>query len=53
SAGQMNKVIAQDPGISVRTVEVHRSRVMERLRVRTLAQLVRIKIEAEPVPRSK
>ncbi len=53
AAGEMNKVIAQDLGISVRTVEVHRSRVMERLGVRTLAQLVRIKIEAESVPRSK
>ena len=53
TAGEMNKVIAQDLGISVRTVEVHRSRVMERLGVRTLAQLVRIKIEAELVPRSE
>ena len=53
AAGEMNKVIAQDLGISVRTVEVHRSRVMEKLGVRTLAQLVRIKIEAELVPRSE
>ena len=52
SAGQMNKVIAQDPGISVRTVEVHLARVMERLSVRTLAQLVHIKIEAELVPKT-
>ncbi len=53
AAGEMNKVIAQDLGISARTVEVHRSRVMEKLGVRTLAQLVRVKIEAELVPRSK
>jgi len=53
AAGEMNKVIAQDLGISVRTVEVHRSRVMEKLGVRSLAQLVRIKIEAELVPRSE
>ena len=53
AAGEMNKVIAQDLGISARTVEVHRSRVMEKLGVRTLAQLVRIKIEAELVPRSE
>ncbi len=53
AAGEMNKVTAQALGISVRTVEVHRSRVMERLGVRTLAQLVRIKIDAEPAPRSK
>lgn len=45
--GQMNKVIAHDLGISERTVEVHRSQVMKKLDVRTLAQLVRIKIDAE------
>ena len=45
--GEMNKVIAFDLGISERTVEVHRSQVMKKLGVRTLAQLVRIKIEAE------
>ena len=53
AAGEMNKVIAQDLGISARTVEVHRSQVMKKLGVRTLAQLVRIKIEAELVPRSE
>ncbi|PKI02993.1 response regulator transcription factor [Glaciecola sp. 33A] len=42
--GSMNKVIAADLGISERTVEVHRSHVMEKLKVRTLAELVRIKI---------
>jgi FixJ family two-component response regulator len=47
--GQMNKVIAADLGISERTVEVHRGQVMKKLGVKTLAQLVRIKIEAETV----
>ena len=47
--GEMNKVIALDLGISERTVEVHRSQVMKKLGVRTLAQLVRIKIESEPL----
>ncbi len=47
AAGDMNKVVAMDLGISTRTVEVHRSQVMRKLGVRTLAQLVRIKIEAE------
>ena len=46
--GKVNKVIAFDLGISERTVEVHRSRVMHKLGVQSLAQLVRIKIEAEP-----
>ncbi len=47
SEGKMNKVVALDLGISERTVEVHRSQVMKKLGVRTLAQLVRIKIESE------
>ncbi|MFT6286866.1 MAG: FixJ family two-component response regulator [Alcanivorax sp.] len=47
AAGDMNKSIAYDLNISERTVEVHRSQVMRKLEVRTLAQLVRIKIEAE------
>ena len=51
--GEMNKVIAADLGISARTVEVHRSQVMKKLGVRSLAQLVRIKIETEMVPRSE
>tara|TARA_R110001599_G_scaffold353733_1_gene595928 strand:+ start:24543 stop:25160 length:618 start_codon:yes stop_codon:yes gene_type:complete len=45
--GEMNKAIGFDLGISERTVEVHRSQVMKKLGARTLAQLVRIKIEAE------
>lgn len=45
--GIMNKVVAADLGISERTVEVHRSHVMEKLGARTLAQLVRTKIEYE------
>lgn len=40
-AGRMNKVIAAELGISEITVKVHRRQVMERLEVRTLADLVR------------
>lgn len=47
SQGQANKSIAYDLEISERTVEVHRSQVMKKLEVRTLAQLVRIKIDSE------
>lgn len=47
SKGDMNKVIAADLSISERTVEVHRSQVMKKLDAKTLAQLVRIKIETE------
>jgi two-component system, LuxR family, response regulator FixJ len=49
AAGQMNKAIAHDLRISERTVEVHRSQVMKKLGVKTLAQLVRLKIESEQV----
>ena len=45
--GKMNKVIAGELGISERTVEVHRGQVMKKLGVRTLAQLVRAKIDME------
>ncbi|MDH3756950.1 MAG: response regulator [Gammaproteobacteria bacterium] len=47
--GQMNKVIAADLGISERTGEVHRGQVMKKLDARTLAQLVRMKIELQLV----
>jgi two-component system response regulator FixJ len=45
-AGRPNKVIAFDLGISVRTVEVHRSRMMERLGVRQFAEAVRLAVMA-------
>ena len=40
--GLPNKTIAFNLGISPRTVEVHRARVMEKLQVRNLSQLVRL-----------
>lgn len=45
--GEMNKVIAYELGISERTVEVHRSQVMKKLEVKTLAELVRFKLQEE------
>lgn len=47
--GEMNKVIGVELGISERTVEVHRSQVMKKFGVRTLARLIRIKLEMELV----
>lgn len=41
-SGQANKVIAQDLGVSQRTVELHRARVMHKMGVRSLAELVRL-----------
>ena len=40
--GKANKVIAGDLEVSQRTVEIHRARVMEKMQVRSVAQLVRM-----------
>lgn len=45
-AGHANKVIARDLGISPRTVEVHRARVMEKMQAQSVADLVRMAIAA-------
>ena len=45
-AGRRNKQIADDLGISVRTVEIHRARAMEKMGARTVAEVVQMMIEA-------
>jgi len=45
-AGKPNKVIAADLAISARTVEVHRARIMEKLKARSLADVVRLALAA-------
>lgn len=45
-AGLPNKTIGYDLGISPRTVEIHRARVMEKLQAKSLSDLVRIAIAA-------
>jgi FixJ family two-component response regulator len=42
TAGMMNKLIAEELGISEITVKVHRSHVMRKMRTRSLADLARI-----------
>lgn len=46
-AGRPNKVIAHELGLSPRTVEMHRARMMERLGVRCLSEAVRLAIWAD------
>jgi two-component system response regulator FixJ len=44
--GRSNKMIARELAISPRTVEIHRARVMEKMRAESLSQLVRLAIVA-------
>ncbi len=46
-AGNPNKTIAYDLGISPRTVEIYRANMMEKLRVRSLSEALRIAFIAE------
>jgi two-component system, LuxR family, response regulator FixJ len=46
-AGYPNKTIAYDLGISPRTVEIYRANMMEKLRVRSLSEALRIAFIAE------
>jgi two-component system response regulator FixJ len=49
-AGESNKVIALDLGISIRTVESHRANVMEKLKAKTLVDLVLLSVTLKGAP---
>jgi FixJ family two-component response regulator len=52
-SGQLNKQIAADLGTVEKTVKVHRGRVMEKLKARSLADLVRMAERLGIVPASR
>ncbi len=41
-SGRMNKVTAQELGISEKTIKVHRARILQKMQVRSVAELTRI-----------
>ncbi len=51
-AGKLNKQIADVLGISIKTVEVHRARVMEKMAAQSLAELVQTVMAIEGVQRT-
>jgi len=45
--GKQNKVVGQELGISPRTIEIHRARVMEKMGAHSVAELVRMMLDLQ------
>ena len=48
--GNSNKIMANELGVSQRTIEIHRGRVMEKMAASSLAQLVRMMMDLSEQP---
>ena len=49
-AGRLNKQVGGELGISEITVKAHRGRVMEKMKARSLAELVKMNARLQPAP---
>jgi two-component system response regulator FixJ len=47
--GKQNKVVGQELGVSPRTIEIHRARVMEKMGARSVAELVRMMLDLQHI----
>jgi FixJ family two-component response regulator len=45
--GKQNKVVGQELGVSPRTIEIHRARVMEKMGAHSVAELVRMMLDLQ------
>ena len=45
-AGKLNRMIADELEVSIKTIEAHRARIMEKLQVHSVADLVRLSLSA-------
>jgi FixJ family two-component response regulator len=50
--GKQNKVVGQELGVSPRTIEIHRARVMEKMGANSVAELVRMMLDLQHVSSS-